>query len=77
MEIISDYNKYNAIWDKIYYDFQFYPSCETNSKPWLSLSMKYKKYHLNGVFTEEQEKIINSIFCRVNATNMYALDWRH
>ena len=77
MEIILDYNKYSAIWDKICYDFQFYPSCEINSKPWLSLPMSYKKYHLNGFFTEEQEKIVNSIFCRVNATNMYALDWRH
>lgn len=41
--------------------------------------MRYKKYRLSGVsvFTEQQEKIINSIFCGVNAKEMYALDWQH
>ncbi len=32
---------------------------------------------MNSFFTEEQEKIINSIFCRVNPRDMYALDWNH
>ena len=28
-------------------------------------------------FSEEQEKIINSIFCKVHPQDMYALDWQH
>ena len=79
MEIILDRDKYNNIWDKIFDDFHFCPSCKTHPKPWLLLPMNHKKYHLNSVFTftEEQEKIINSIFCRVHANDMYALDWHH
>lgn len=72
-----DRNKYNDIWNKIYNDFHFYPSSITYPKPWILLPMPHKKYYLNDIFTEEQEKIINSIFCRINAKDMYALDWRH
>ena len=77
MKIILDKDKYNAIWDKIYYDFLFSPSCKANDDLWLSFPVKRKKYRLNCYFSERQEKIINSIFCRINAKDMYALDWRH
>ena len=50
MEIILEHNKYNAIWDKIYDDFHFSPSCKIYPKPWLSLPMNYKKYHLNDMY---------------------------
>ncbi len=72
-----DRNKYDEIWNKICDDFHFHPSFQPDPKPWILLPMTHKKYHLNGVFTEEQEKIINSIFCRVNAKDMYALNWCH
>lgn len=77
MKIILDNDKYNAIWDKICRDFLFLPSCKTNNDLWLSLPVKNKKYRLNCYFSEEQEKIINSIFCSINAKDMYALDWQH
>lgn len=77
MKIILDNDKYNAIWDKICHDFLFSPSCNANDSLWLSFPTKSKKYRLNCVFSEEQEKIINSIFCKVNAKDMYALDWQH
>lgn len=77
MKIILDKDKYNAIWDKIEYDFLFSPCYKTNNDCWLSFPIKSKKYRLNCVFSQEQEKIINSIFCRVNAKDMYALDWQH
>lgn len=79
MEIILDNHLYKAIWDKISEDFHFNPSYKIYPGPWLLLPMKQKKYHLNGTFTftKEQEKIINSIFCRINPENMYALDWQH
>lgn len=77
MKIILDCNKYNAIWDKICHDFLFSPSYKANSDLWLYFTIKSKKYHLNSVFSEEQEEIINSIFCKVNSKDMYALDWQH
>ena len=77
MRIILDQGKYNAIWDKIDYDFLFSPSCKADNGLWLSFPMKSKKYRLHRVFSEEQEKIINSIFCRMNAGDMYALDYQH
>lgn len=78
MKLILDDNQYNDIWDKIYRDFRFFPSCKDHSDDlWLSFPITCKRYRLNGLFSEEQEKIINSIFCRVNAGDMYALDWQH
>lgn len=78
MEIILDRDRYNAIWDKICYDFLFAPSAwKVNDDLWLSFPFKSKKYRLNCYFSEKQEQIINSIFCSVNPQNMYALDWQH
>ena len=77
MKVILNDRHISAIWNKIGREFCFHPSCKTNSKSWLSLPMSYKKYHLNEVLSEAQEKIINSIFCKVNAGDMYALDWQH
>ena len=76
MEIILDEDKYNDIWDKIFQDFLFSPSVYAED-PWLSFVTQSKKYRLNDLFSEEQEKIINSIFCRLHPKNMYALDWHH
>ena len=36
-----------------------------------------KKYHLNKVWSDKQEKLVNSIFQSVDTTEMYALDWQH
>lgn len=77
MKIILDKDEYNAVWDKICRDFLFSPSYKSNNDLWLSIPMKSRKYRLNSYFSEEQEKIINSILCRVNAGDMYALDWQH
>lgn len=77
MKIILDHNKYNDIWDKICRDFLFSPSFKAHNDLWMSFPIKYERFRLNCVFSEEQEKIINSIFCKVNAKDMYALDWQH
>lgn len=79
MKIILDRKKYDEIWNKICDDFHFCPYCKIAPEEWILLPMHHKKYHLNGslAFTEKQEEIINSIFCRVNAKDMYALDWQH
>ena len=77
MKIILNHKKYNDIWDKIYHDFHFSPFCKTNSDLWLSFPIECKRYRLNCIFSKEQERVINSIFCSVNAKDMYALDWQH
>ena len=77
MEIILDRSKYDYIWDKIYRNFLFSPSCKDSSDLWLSFPINFKKYHLNCYFSEAQEKIINSIFYKVHPQDMYALDWKH
>jgi len=77
MKIISDKNKYNAIWDKIYNDFLFSPSYDAGPDLWLTVPEISRRYRLSSVFSEEQEKMINSFFCKVNAEDMYALDWQH
>lgn len=77
MKVILNDDEYCDIWNKIYYDFQFSPSCKVTAGPWISFPMKSKKYRLNCIFSEEQEKIINSIFYRVIGKDMYALDWHH
>ena len=79
MEIILDRSKYDYIWDKIYRNFLFSPSCKDSSDLWLSFPIptRFQRYRLNCYFSEEQEKIINSIFCKVHPQDMYALDWQH
>lgn len=79
MKIILDRDKYNDIWDKIDRDFGFHKSYKEIEKTgvWLSFPTKSKIYRLNCIFSEEQEKIINSIFCKVNPKDMYALNWQH
>ena len=79
MEIILDRGKYDYIWDKICRDFLFSPSCKDSSDLWLSfpIPIRFQRYRLNCYFSEEQEKIINSIFCKVHPQDRYALDWQH
>ncbi|MCM1221684.1 MAG: DUF2716 domain-containing protein [Lachnospiraceae bacterium] len=77
MKVILNIEEYNDIWNKLYRDFLFSPSDQASHAPWISFPMESRKYRLHCVFSKEQEKIINSIFCRVNAKDMYALDWQH
>ncbi|MBP0965565.1 MAG: DUF2716 domain-containing protein [Oscillospiraceae bacterium] len=72
MRVINE-NEYNSIWDKINENYCFDPL----SKNWLNLPLANKKYHLNTIWSDEQEKLVNSIFQSVNPTEMYALDWQH
>ena len=73
MQIIQNENTYDDIWDKINNEYFFDPS----SKNWLNLPAPNKKYHLNKVWSDKQEKLVNSIFQSVDTTEMYALDWQH
>ncbi|MCM1329778.1 MAG: DUF2716 domain-containing protein [Ruminococcus sp.] len=73
MEIILDKEKYDKIWEKIDCEFMF----TGRGDNWISLPFETKKYRLNSIFSDEQEKIVNSVFCGVNPKDMYALDWQH
>lgn len=73
MQIIQDENMYKDIWDKINNEYLFDPL----SNNWLNLPVPNKKYHLNKVWSDKQEKLVNSIFQSVDTTEIYALDWQH
>ena len=73
MQVIQDQQLYNALWDRVYQDFGFRPA-ET---AWLKLPEPNRKYRAAGVWTEAQEKTVNSIFAGLGIENMYALDWQH
>lgn len=73
MQVIQDQQLYNALWDRVYQDFGFRPA-ET---AWLNLPQPSRKYRAAGVWTETQEKTVNSIFAGLGIENMYALDWQH
>lgn len=73
MQVIQDQQLYNALWDRVYQDFGFRPA-ET---AWLKLPQPNRKYRAAGVWTEAQEKTVNSIFAGLGIQNMYALDWQH
>ncbi|MBD5093657.1 MAG: DUF2716 domain-containing protein [Subdoligranulum sp.] len=81
MQIILDPDQYDRIWDKVQHEFHFSPygspyGC-TDQSPWISFPFPCKKYRLDRLFSEEQEKIIRSIFRNINPREMYALDWQH
>lgn len=73
MQVILNEKEYDNIRNKINKDFAFCPL----KKDWLKLSAENKRYLLNSVWTEEQEKLVNSIFKKFGLTKMYALDLHH
>lgn len=78
MEVILDEEKYDAIWDKIFYEYGFKPSCKpANIEDWIHFPMHFVKYKLCGGWSEEQERIVNSIMKNVINEEMYALNWKH
>lgn len=78
MEVILDEEKYDAIWDKIFYEYGFKPSCKpTNIEDWIHFPTHFVKYKLCDGWSEEQERIVNSIMKNVINEGMYALDWQH
>ncbi|MBP0966196.1 MAG: DUF2716 domain-containing protein [Oscillospiraceae bacterium] len=73
MQIILDEKEYLEIWDSVYAEYWF----EREAAEWLRLPLPHKKYRLRELWTEEQERIVNSIFSRLCPQTMYALDWQH
>lgn len=73
MQVIQNENEYNDIWNKINTEYQFAPSSEN----WLNLPAPNKKYHINKLWSDTQEKLVNNILQSINQSKMYALDWQH
>ncbi|MCR5610872.1 MAG: DUF2716 domain-containing protein [Clostridiales bacterium] len=77
MQVILDDKLYKSIWDKIYNVYSFYPSTDNLSERWLRPIRQFRTYQMTMIWNEKQEKIINSILCRVVGEEMFALDWQH
>lgn len=73
MQVITDEQLYQKIWDRICQDLAF----STQNEEWLKVRGEYAVFRLRSFWNEEQEAIINDILCRVIGTEMYALDWQH
>ena len=73
MKVILDKEKYNKIWNDITEIFKFNPSSTTP----FSFNIKYICYKLNSIWTDEQEKIVNDIFKKIDNCEIYALDYKH
>lgn len=74
MRILNDSEK-TFIWDKIYADFKFRPSIDTNIKTF-DFSIYYEQFFLMSFWSEKEEKIINNIFKEISDSNIYALEWQ-
>ena len=73
MQVITDEQLYEKIWERIYQDFAF----STQQEDWLKVRGESALFRLRSFWSEEQEAIINDILCRVIGAEMYALDWQH
>ena len=73
MKVILEETSYDKIWKKVVEEFRFNPRKEQ----WISFSAKCKKYKLNSIWGDLEEKCVNSIMLKVIGQDMYALDWQH
>lgn len=71
MKVIENDAEYDDIWDKLKF--------EPLHKKWLTLPFAYKRYRLSGgcCWSEEQERLVNSVFKKICPAALYALDWQH
>jgi hypothetical protein len=76
MQVITDKELYRKIWDKVFIDYSFSPSID-GPRMWLRPKGTFQTYKLGQIWEEEQEAIVNTIFCKVIGEEMYALDWQH
>ena len=73
MQIIMDENAYREIWDRFYAEFGF----EREAEQWVKPALPHKMFKLRKLWTEEQERTVCEIFCRLCSGEMFALDWQH
>lgn len=75
VKVIFNQKLYKEIWDRIHNDFGFFPASFINQT--IKSKIKYRAYKLKSYWTEQEEKIVNSIFIEMSADDIYALDWQH
>ena len=73
MQVILDEKEYRVLWDRVFHEYGF----DREQEAWLRPPLPYKKYRLAQLWTEEQERTVNSIFKALCPGKMYALDWQH
>ena len=85
--LITDNNQYNAIWDRVYNELGFKPSCDYRGHS-LNVPLPFntnKNYAVYGFDTTTEEQMdlipdeIRRIFIEITqeGQKIYALDWHH
>lgn len=77
MQVILDSKLYNELWDRIYSEYSFTPSMQSNCGAWLKPPVPFRRYRLNFPWEEPQEQLVNEALCTAVRGEMYALDWKH
>lgn len=69
----------DEIWARVIGELQFCSFATVRGEKWMDIPVEHKVYHLPEYrcWSEEQEKIVNSIFKQITDGNLYALDWQH
>lgn len=76
MRVIADQELYNRIWDRVYEEFSFRPSVDTQVTPF-QFKMSYQVFELSQLRWETAEEMIEQILRSVSDQEIYALDWQH
>ena len=76
MQVITDKEVYQKIWDTLYTEYSFFPSVDSG-KHWLKPNGVFRTYRFQASWNEKQEALINSILCKTVGKEMYALNWHH
>ena len=76
MRVITDEEHYKRVWDRIYKEFSFCPSVDTQITPF-QFKMDYRTYKLSQFRWEQAEGLIEQILRSISNQEIYALDWQH
>ena len=76
MRVITDQELYNRIWDRVYEEFSFCPSVDTQIIPF-RFKMRYQIFKLSQLRWEQAEGMFDRILRSVSDREIYALDWQH
>ena len=75
MRVLSDNTKF---WDRLYDEYGFRPQYTKESYKWINPPAPFKVFALpENCWNEEQEKLVNSFFIKLDLNELYALDWQH
>lgn len=75
MQVLSDNNK---LWEMLYDQYGFRPRYTDKTYCWIEPPKPYKVFTLPfHCWNEQQERLVNSFFIRLDLNELFALDWEH